>query len=159
MTTAKPDTSDPRSCILQVGVSAGRLCGVANTHMMPQDATTTDGAAETGSISSTVQVLAMSDLLVDLWRTSVSLNLNLIVAIRGKLELNAKKYPVEHCKVRDSRNCLWCYSKSQKILNCLLARLDTRYSRIQYDKANGYRIQYDTIGYSQIQSDKGINDK
>lgn len=83
----------PRYCILQVGVSAGRLCGVGNSHFFSDKQTTTN----------TALVLAMTDLLVDLYRTSRSLDLNLSVSIRHKLELNNRKYPVELCKVSTAR--------------------------------------------------------
>jgi hypothetical protein len=42
----------------------------------------------------------MSELLHDVWRSSQSLQLDLILSIRNKLELNRRKYPVELCKVR-----------------------------------------------------------
>jgi hypothetical protein len=48
-------------------------------------------------------VLAMTDMLLDLYRTSQSLDLNLVVAIYNKLELNRRKYPVDLCKVREYR--------------------------------------------------------
>ena len=80
--------TNPRSCILQVGVSAGRLCGVANSHLLD----------ENGSQSRAL-VLAMTDLLRDLHRASQSLNLNIVRSIHTKLELNNRKYPVSLCKV------------------------------------------------------------
>jgi hypothetical protein len=86
---ADDDAMNPRSCILQVGVSTGRLCGVANTHMSGKQ-----------QDSSKVLVLAMSELLHDVWRSSQSLQLDLILSIRNKIELNRRKYPVELCKVR-----------------------------------------------------------
>lgn len=89
---------NPRSCILQVGVSAGRLCGVANSHLSMRSGEGFSFPTHTR----TVLVSAMSDLLLDLFRTSQSLQLNLIHCIHNKLELNNKKYPVELCKVRGS---------------------------------------------------------
>jgi hypothetical protein len=41
----------------------------------------------------------MADLLSWLWQTSKVLDLNIVLSIENKLKLNAKKYPVEHCKV------------------------------------------------------------
>jgi hypothetical protein len=113
---------NPRSCILQVGCSAGRLCGVANTHMNPHKTETM------ASMNGDVVVLAMSELLHDLWLTSQSLNMNLIVAVRNKLALNNIKYPVEHCKVRrngsiQTLNSLFCLKKSSssnQTSTCLL---------------------------------------
>jgi hypothetical protein len=92
--------SNPRSCILQVGVSAGRLCGVANTHMLDNP----KQQAPQSSDKTVVLVLTMSELLQDLWQTSQSLHLNISVAIRNKLALNNKKYPAELCKVSSSEN-------------------------------------------------------
>mmetsp|Transcript_38562 Transcript_38562/g.44422 ORF Transcript_38562/g.44422 Transcript_38562/m.44422 type:complete len:334 (+) Transcript_38562:222-1223(+) len=40
----------------------------------------------------------LKELFVGLWFTSQSLRLNWISSIRSKMELNAKKYPIEHCK-------------------------------------------------------------
>jgi len=40
----------------------------------------------------------LKELFLGLWLTSQSLRLNWIYSIRSKMELNAKKYPVEHCK-------------------------------------------------------------
>jgi hypothetical protein len=48
-----------------------------------------------------VLVLSMSELLQALMETASSLHLNLILAIRNKMALNNRKYPVELCKVRD----------------------------------------------------------
>jgi hypothetical protein len=91
---------NPRSCILQVGVSAGRLCGVANTHMLDNNnPKQTQPPQSSTDKSEVVLVLAMSELLQDLLRTSQSLKLNIIVAIRSKMALNKKKYPAELCKV------------------------------------------------------------
>lgn len=96
---------NPRSWILQVGVSAGRLCGVANSHLLDpttHNTTTTTTSSNTSNSNShndTALVLCMTDLLLDLYQTSQSLNLHLIVSIRNKLELNNRKYPVELCKV------------------------------------------------------------
>jgi hypothetical protein len=91
--------SNPRSCILQVGVSAGRLCGVANTHMLDNNPKQQQPPPQSSDKATVVLVLAMSELLQDLLRTSQSLKLNIIVAIHNKLALNKKKYPVELCKV------------------------------------------------------------
>eukprot|EP00980_Cylindrotheca_fusiformis_P014618 scaffold3963_cov65-Cylindrotheca_fusiformis.AAC.3 len=87
--------SNPRSCILQVGVCAGRLCCVANTHL---STTTMADKTNASNNNTTVLVLAMSELLQALWETAKSLNLDLILAIHNKLELNNRKYPVELCK-------------------------------------------------------------
>ena len=94
-----PSNISSRSYILQVGVSAGRLCGVANSHLLDVSKAANDHMA---------LILAMTDLLIDLWRTSQSLQLNLVVAIHKKLALNKKKYPVEHCKVRTNRIHSYC---------------------------------------------------
>eukprot|EP00934_Nitzschia_sp_Nitz4_P000791 Nitzschia sp. Nitz4//scaffold285_size24199//6968//7915//NITZ4_008422-RA/size24199-snap-gene-0.17-mRNA-1//1//CDS//3329545707//791//frame0 len=86
--------SNPRSCVLQIGVSVGRLCGVANSHLI-QDATSPH--------QTNVLVSAIGDLFGDLFRTSQSLHLNLIQCIHNKLELNNRKYPVELCKGRSGK--------------------------------------------------------
>jgi hypothetical protein len=91
-------SSNPRSCILQVGACAGRLCGVANTHLAAAEANSDQYPAAT---TTTVLVLSMSELLQALMETASSLHLNLILAIRNKVALNNRKYPVELCKVRD----------------------------------------------------------
>jgi hypothetical protein len=90
--------TNPRTWILQVGVSAGRLCGVANSHLLyhANSSNTTE--------KNTVLVLAMTELLLDLFHTSQSLQLDLILSIRRKMALNNRKYPVELCKV--CTNCL-----------------------------------------------------
>lgn len=110
--------NNPRSCILQVGVYAGRLCELANTHpamvvaTIPNNRPTTTGImamkeSSSGILSSSPftstdhLVTTMADLFVSLWLTCRVLKLNMIVAIQGKLELNEKKYPVEHCKVSE----------------------------------------------------------
>lgn len=113
-------SDNPRSCILQVGVSAGRLCGVANSHLLDNYETSL--------------VMAMADLFVDLYRTSQSLNLNLVVAIRNKLELNCRKYPVDLCKVR--RRHLCCILEKSLSLMCCVYR--------DQGKAGKY-TQYSTI--------------
>ena len=82
----------PRSCILQIGCSAGKLCGIANTHLADYD-------SNAKPKNNTVLVLAIKNVLKDLWITSQALNLNISFAIRSKMALNKKKYPVELCKV------------------------------------------------------------
>ena len=97
---------NPRSCILQVGVYAGRLCEVANTHpgMITYDDDDSGNSSTTTNNSNNNEqydrrlVSTLADLWYSLYETSVSLQLNMIVSIENKLELNAKKYPVEHCK-------------------------------------------------------------
>jgi hypothetical protein len=109
--------NNPRSCILQVGVYAGRLCELANTHPAMVVATIPNNRPTTGIMamkesssgillsspftSTDHLVTTMADLFVSLWLTCRVLKLNMIVAIQGKLELNEKKYPVEHCKVSE----------------------------------------------------------
>lgn len=92
---------NPRSCILQVGVSAGILCGVANSHhdsLVSSSSKSKDSEGKNDN-DDKVLVAAMSNLLHDLWKASCSLDLNLVKCIRQKLELNRRKYPVELCKV------------------------------------------------------------
>jgi hypothetical protein len=114
--------NNPRSCILQIGVHAGRLCELANTHPAmiyslssrknqrgcdtptQKDA----GGLVTSYVSSTDHLaFTMADLFFSLWLTSRVLKLNMIVAIQNKLRLNEKKYPVELCKVRLFWNYFW----------------------------------------------------
>jgi hypothetical protein len=90
---------NPRSWILQVGGSAGRLCGVANSHLMPN----TTGSS---TINDTALVLAMTELLLDVFHASESLQLDLSLSIRQKMALNNRKYPVELCKVCTVRRLL-----------------------------------------------------
>ena len=95
---------DPRSCILGVGASAGKLCWVANQMVPERD----DESGELSSSSSTPQSLSQEELLTEalaelfasLWLTAKALRLDWVKSIRSKMALNAKKYPVEHCKVR-----------------------------------------------------------
>ena len=92
--------NSPRSCILRVGAKSGRLCAWMAEH-----------EEDTVAIASTAQepevsffVMAMVDLLKELYWTSISLNLHWVQAVHSKLELNRRKYPVELCKVRRCRN-------------------------------------------------------
>lgn len=94
---------DPRSCILGVGASAGKLCWVANQMVPERD----DESGELSS-SSPSQLMSQDELLTEalaelfasLWLTAKALRLDWVKSIRSKMALNAKKYPVEHCKVR-----------------------------------------------------------
>jgi hypothetical protein len=86
---------DPRSCILGVGASAGKLCAVANT-LIPAD----HRNDETENDSSEALTEALAELFASLWLTAKALRLDWVRSIRSKMALNAKKYPVEHCKVR-----------------------------------------------------------
>ena len=95
---------DPRSCILGVGTSAGKLCAVAN-QMVPELQRTVDSERESES-PSTLLTEALAELFASLWLTAKSLRLDWVKSIRSKMALNAKKYPVEHCKVR-SASCQW----------------------------------------------------
>ena len=88
----------PRDCILRVGASAGRLCSVANTPSVKEISSSSSGS----SGNHTELVSAMTDVLHDVWKTSRAVEVDLLEAIRYKLELNIKKYPVEHCKVSSS---------------------------------------------------------
>ena len=118
----RPTTKhNPRSFILQVGVVTGRLCSLALSHLPhipnhpsnhannsndrtygrlstgnPPASKTTTSAATT----SVVLVLCLAELLQSLLDTAHSVNISLSQAIRNKLLLNQKKYPVELCKVR-----------------------------------------------------------
>ncbi len=83
---------DPRSCILKVGASAGQLCNVAN-QLAPEPFETTE--CETDALLT----LALAELFASLWLTAKALRLDWVKSIRSKMALNAKKYPVEHCKV------------------------------------------------------------
>ena len=89
-----------RSCILQVGVCAGKLCAVANTLTATKNETSVDGLSVADLETEDAMVLAMTELMMSLWETSVSLDINLVVAVREKLELNKRKYHVHLCKVR-----------------------------------------------------------
>mmetsp|Transcript_24854 Transcript_24854/g.52738 ORF Transcript_24854/g.52738 Transcript_24854/m.52738 type:complete len:276 (+) Transcript_24854:654-1481(+) len=105
-----PLLSDPRSCILQVGADAGRLCVVGNQMLLEQMELQKQQQLQTESPASEEQdaelseelsglfVQALSELFASLCLTSHSLRLNWVRSIRAKMALNAKKYPVEHCK-------------------------------------------------------------
>lgn len=51
--------------------------------------------------------VCMSELLQALLDTATSLNLDIIRSIHNKMALNAKKYPVELCKVSDYCDCIF----------------------------------------------------
>lgn len=76
---------NPRNCIFNVGASAGQLCSIVNT---------VDAAGE--GQSALVQTLA--NLMYHLHQTATALDLDLLLAIEAKMELNKLKYPVELCK-------------------------------------------------------------
>eukprot|EP00529_Nitzschia_sp_RCC80_P031527 CAMPEP_0113465214 /NCGR_PEP_ID=MMETSP0014_2-20120614/13621_1 /TAXON_ID=2857 /ORGANISM="Nitzschia sp." /LENGTH=363 /DNA_ID=CAMNT_0000357359 /DNA_START=255 /DNA_END=1349 /DNA_ORIENTATION=+ /assembly_acc=CAM_ASM_000159 len=107
------DVTNPRSCILQVGVYAGQLCSIANTNSDGMFSVNNDdgrtgesptslagdggnNTATTTRLQEFVDCLAM--LTYSLWLVSKSLNLHLEQSIQNKLHLNSIKYPVEHCK-------------------------------------------------------------
>eukprot|EP00537_Pseudo-nitzschia_pungens_P018184 CAMPEP_0172409190 /NCGR_PEP_ID=MMETSP1061-20121228/76240_1 /TAXON_ID=37318 /ORGANISM="Pseudo-nitzschia pungens, Strain cf. pungens" /LENGTH=333 /DNA_ID=CAMNT_0013145339 /DNA_START=512 /DNA_END=1513 /DNA_ORIENTATION=- len=106
-------SQSPRTCILGVGASAGRLCGVA-LNLAPDSVYTntnsnsnTNANANTNSNSKSRPLSAsnadqltdaLNDLMVNLCATASSLNLDWVRSIRAKMALNEKKYPVEHCK-------------------------------------------------------------
>lgn len=79
---------DPRSCILEVGASAGKLCSVANRLVPDRD---------DNGINEQLKE-ALVELFASLWLTAKALRLDWVKSIRSKIALNAKKYPVEHCK-------------------------------------------------------------
>ncbi|KAL3936574.1 MAG: hypothetical protein SGBAC_008143 [Bacillariaceae sp.] len=88
----------PRSCILIVGERAGRLCGLANSHL-PMVASGKDATKNDVPEDKKEELAAcMSELLQALLDTATSLNLDIIRSIHNKMALNAKKYPVELCK-------------------------------------------------------------
>ncbi|OEU06521.1 hypothetical protein FRACYDRAFT_254541 [Fragilariopsis cylindrus CCMP1102] len=107
--------NDPRSCILRVGANAGKLCQLAN-EMIPDSSRGNNSGGDGSSSNSSkklfcdaddeninleselVLVEVLTDLFIALWATSQSLKLNWIYSIRSKIKLNAKKYPVEHCR-------------------------------------------------------------
>ena len=85
-----------RNHILQVAVRTGQLCSLAMT-WKGDNANDKDDAA----------VSLLADFVVDLHTTASALDLNLIVAMQAKLQLNAKKYPVELCKVSENECMNW----------------------------------------------------
>ena len=87
--------TDPRSCILEVGACAGKLCCVAN-----QFSPETYENLELESEAKSILTQALAELFASLWLTAKALRLDWVKSIRSKMALNAKKYPVEHCKVR-----------------------------------------------------------
>jgi hypothetical protein len=96
---------DPRSCILGVCASAGKLCWVANQMVPERDDEIIDGKGESSSSSSEELLTeALAELFASLWLTAKALRLDWVKSIRSKMALNAKKYPVEHCKVRTIRS-------------------------------------------------------
>jgi NTP pyrophosphatase (non-canonical NTP hydrolase) len=112
--------NDPRSCILRVGANAGKLCQLANEMIPSPSKSSRDGYsggngssnskskklfcdADDENLKESELVLVLTDLFISLWATSQSLKLNWIYSIRSKMKLNAKKYPVEHCKGKASR--------------------------------------------------------
>jgi hypothetical protein len=94
-----------RSLILNVGILTGRLCGVANTHLPPDNSNSNSNSNRNRKIGSSsptnecVVVSAISDLFQGLMQTAHSVDISLPLAISKKLALNNKKYPVELCKV------------------------------------------------------------
>ena len=88
---------NPRSCILTVGECTGTLMGMANTHLPSLN---DDDSAKKNLAKQQELAHCMSQLLMALLDTAFSLNLDLIGSIDKKMALNAKKYPVELCKVR-----------------------------------------------------------
>ena len=84
---------DPRSCILRVGEAAGRLCGIATRpgKLVPSKDDDDD--------DDDALVEALAEVFLRLWLTARALKLDWVRSIRSKMALNAKKYPVEHCKV------------------------------------------------------------
>ena len=94
---------DPRSCILRVGAAAGKLCQLAsNGHHYRFVHEKNDAEATANSNHEEEDSLltrALAELFTSLWLTTQSLKLDWQTSIRSKTDLNAKKYPVEHCKV------------------------------------------------------------
>ena len=90
---------DPRSCILEVGAAAGKLCSVANRIMVPERIINDDDDGKNTSLSSEPLTEALVELFASLWLTAKALRLDWVKSIRSKMMLNAKKYPAEHCKV------------------------------------------------------------
>lgn len=88
--------TDPRSCILEVGACAGKLCCVANK-LGPESLEILEESSETRVLLTK----ALAELFASLWLTAKALRLDWVKSIRSKMALNAKKYPVEHCKVRE----------------------------------------------------------
>jgi len=88
----------PRSCILIVGESAGKLCGLANTHLPLVASGKDETKNDVPEDKKDELAVCMSKLLQALLDTATSLNLDLIRSIHNKMALNAKKYPVELCK-------------------------------------------------------------
>ena len=91
---------DPRSCILEVGASAGKLCSFANRILVPERIITDTDDDQNDSLSSEPLTEALVELFASLWLTAKALRLDWVKSIRSKMALNAKKYPAEHCKVR-----------------------------------------------------------
>jgi len=92
---------DPRSCILGVGASAGKLCWVANQMVPERDDESGELSSSSPSQSMSQDELlteALAELFASLWLTAKALRLDWVKSIRSKMALNAKKYPVEHCK-------------------------------------------------------------
>eukprot|EP00535_Pseudo-nitzschia_heimii_P000879 CAMPEP_0197185248 /NCGR_PEP_ID=MMETSP1423-20130617/11521_1 /TAXON_ID=476441 /ORGANISM="Pseudo-nitzschia heimii, Strain UNC1101" /LENGTH=322 /DNA_ID=CAMNT_0042636263 /DNA_START=129 /DNA_END=1097 /DNA_ORIENTATION=+ len=92
---------DPRSCILEVGAAAGKLCCVANRIMVPERIFVDDDddrEHRDDPPSSEPLTEALVELFASLWLTAKSLRLDWVKSIRSKMALNAKKYPAEHCK-------------------------------------------------------------
>lgn len=87
---------DPRSCILEVGASAGKLCCVANQLVKEANESL---ERETDPLLTQ----ALVEIFASLWLTTKALRLDWVKSIRSKMALNAKKYPVEHCKVRETK--------------------------------------------------------
>ena len=97
---------DPRSCILRVGASAGKLCVVANQLGPELERNDVDDDIlehEQPQHPDEALTEALAELFASLWLTAKALRLDWVKSIRSKMALNAKKYPVEHCKV--NANC------------------------------------------------------
>ena len=112
--TSMPTTDtfvDPRSCILRIGAQAGKLCQLGLTMTTPKTKAQLntfggkklfddqdDQDQDDTTTNSSELMDTMTALFIGLWNLSSSLQLNWIDSVRSKMVLNAKKYPIEHCK-------------------------------------------------------------
>lgn len=117
--TSMPTTDtyvDPRSCILRIGAQAGKLCQLGLTMTTPKTKAQLntfggkklfddqdDQDQDDTTTNSSELMDTMTALFIGLWNLSSSLQLNWIDSVRSKMVLNAKKYPIEHCKGKSGK--------------------------------------------------------
>lgn len=96
---SNPILNNPRSCVLHIGGCAGKLCGLANTHLPFAPSGMDDNKNSIVPTHQAELASCIGELLQALLDAATCFQLDLIRSIHNKMSLNAKKYPVELCKV------------------------------------------------------------